>query len=172
MRKYGWPVVFVRDGAVLLLTGVLTIVAVDNTDFYGRYDQPPTSCSNASWQEILSFFLVLSLAVAFVEGLNWVGWRIKRNLVLRSDSGDPQTKRDALNGIDMFLPNGWIGLAWSLALLLTAYGLHGPSLCVPAAYRITPGRYIAGTLTLAYGLLVLTQSCFDFAWKFVASQPK
>jgi hypothetical protein len=53
---------------------VLTIVAADNSEFYGRYSEAPTSCSNASWQEILSFFLVLSLATAFVEGLNWVGF--------------------------------------------------------------------------------------------------
>jgi hypothetical protein len=158
MAIHSWPGVFVRDGAVLLLTGVLTFVAVDNSDFYGRYNQPPTSCSNASWQEILSFFLVLTLAIAFVEGLNWVGWLVKRSLALRSNSGVSRPELDPLYGIDMFLPKGWMGLAFGLALLLAAYELHGPSPCAPAAYSTTPGRYFAGALTLAYGLLVLTQA--------------
>jgi hypothetical protein len=172
MRNYGWPAIFVRDGAVLLLTGVLTFVAVDNTDFVGRYNQPPTHCSNASWQEILSFFLVLSLSIAFVEGLNWVGWLVKRNLVLRSDSVDSQTEIDPIYGIDMLLPKGWIGLSLCLGLLFTAYGLHGPSPCVPAAYNTTPGHYFAGALALAYGLLLLCQACLDLAWKFSTARSK
>jgi hypothetical protein len=172
MGKYGWPVVFVRDGSVLLLTGVLTILAVDNTDFYGRYNQPPTSCSNASWQEILPFFLVLSLAIAFVEGLNWVGWLVKRNLAMRSNSSVSQPQLDPFYGVDLLLPKGWMGLALGLALLLAVYRFHGPSLCVPAAYSTTPGRYFAGALTLAYGLLLLTQYCFDLRWKFIAARSK
>ncbi len=172
MRNYSWSGVFIRDGAVLILTSVLTFVAVDNSDFYGRYSQPPTSCSNASRQEILSFFLVLSLAIALVEGLNWVGWFVKRNLALRSNSGVSQPVLDPLYGVDMLLPKGWMGLVSGVALLLAAYGLHGPSPCVPAAYGTIPGRYFAGALTLAYGLLVLTQACLDFAWEFSRKQSK
>jgi hypothetical protein len=172
MRNYGWPAIFARDGTVLLFAAAFTFLATDNTRDSGFYVplQPP--CSNAGWHEVLSFFLVLSLSIALLEGLNWVGWLVKRNRVLRSDPIVSQTEIDPIYGIDMLLPRGWIGLALGLGLLLTAYGLHGPSPCVPAAYSTTPGRYIAGALALAYGLLLLTQTCFDLAWKFTSARSK
>ena len=172
MQNYGWPAVFVRDGAVLTVAGAFTFLATDNTrqsEFYIPL-QPP--CSNAGWKEILSFFLVLSLSIAFVEGVNWLGWRIKMNRAFRSESDVSWTEINSLSAIDMLLPNGWIGLALGIALLLTVYVLHGPSPCVSAALSTTPGRYLVGALSLAYGLLLLTQVCFALAWKFSAARAK
>jgi hypothetical protein len=172
MQNYGWPAVVVRDGAVLAFAGAFTFLATDNTrqsEFYIPL-QPP--CSNAGLKEILSFFLVLSLSIAFIEGLNWLGWRLKRIRLLRSDFVVSRTEITPLSCIDMLLPNGWIGLSLGIGSLFTAYVLHGPSPCVSVAYSTTPGRYVVGALALAYGLLLLTHICFDLAWKFNAARAK
>jgi len=108
--------------------------------------------------------------MAFVEGLNWVGWRVKRNLALRSNSVVSRPELDPLDGIDLFFPDGWSGLVLGVGLLFVAYRLHGPSPCVSATYS-TPGRYVGGALILAYGLLLLVQRCLDLAWKFGRARP-
>ncbi len=168
MRDYGWPRVFVRDGAVLFLAGAYILLATDNArDYPATYIplQPP--CSNAGWHEFLSFLLGLGLAIAFVECLNWVGWRLKRNLAKRSTSNMSPLEPNPLEGIDLLLPDGWLGLLLgTIFLWIAVYRLHGPNPCVPATYGSTPGGYLAGALTLAYALLALTQACFDLAWKF------
>jgi len=111
------------------------------------------------------------LAMAFVEGLNWFGWLVKRNLALRSNSVVSRPELDPLDGIDLFFPDAWSGLVLGVGLLFVAYRLHAPSPCASATYSSTPGRYVGGALILAYGLLLLVQACLDLAWKFGRARP-
>jgi len=91
---------------------------------------------------------MLSVAVALVESLNWVGWFINRDGGLRTESGQP--------GGDLFIPNGWAGPAFALGLLAVAYVLLRPNLCEPLRLATMSLRDFVGTLTLTYGLLILT----------------
>jgi hypothetical protein len=124
--------------------GVLMIFMV-----LGNEGTPPP-CPNLGWHFVASFFVVLSLAVALVESLNWVGWFITRGGGLRTELVQP--------GGDLFIPNGWAGPALTLGLLAVAYVLLRPNLCEPLRLATMSKRDYVGTLTLAYGLLILTQA--------------
>jgi hypothetical protein len=158
MLGYDWPRVLFRDGMVLVFVALLTLSTVGGFDS----DLPRPPCSYAGWREILPFFLVLSAAVALVEGLNWVTWLISRNLPMRGDSIRLQTQLDPTSGFDLLVPAGWIGVVMSFGLLFLTYRLHAPNPCRPPDFG-NPEVYLAGAFTLGYGLLILFETGFDVA---------
>jgi len=156
---YGWPRVLVRDGIVLFFVGVLTMTVTDTPDD----GLAPPPCGNSDWQQILSFFLALSVAIVIAEGLNWLAWSVSRYMRRKSDSSFPQTDRDMVAGVDLLFPLGWGGAVLGAGLLFLSHMLYGPSPCKPAKLDI---RYLAAAFTLGYGLLVVTAVGLDIALKY------
>jgi hypothetical protein len=154
---YGWVRVFIRDGIILFFAGIFTMTVADVPDA----SPPSPPFCEADWRQILSFFLVLSAAIAIVEALNSLAWSVSRRR--KTDSMFPQTDRETTTGIDPLVPVGWAGAALGLGLLFLTYLLHGPSPCKPA---ILDSRYLAGAFTLGYGLVALTTAGLDIAWQY------
>jgi len=98
----------------------------------------------------------------FVESLNWVGWFITRDRALPTELEQP--------GGDLFIPSGWAGPALALGLLAVAYILRRPNLCEPLHFATVSLPDFLGTLSLAYGLLILTQAYHGLSLK--GSPPK
>jgi hypothetical protein len=119
-------------GAVLIIFMVL-----------GNEATPPqlAPCPNFNWHLVASFFVVLSLAIAIVESMNWVGWFITRHPVKPTEIGKP--------GGDLLVPNGWTGPGLAVALLAVAYVLRRPNLCEPLHFHTIALGDFAGTLSLA-----------------------
>ena len=145
MPRYEWRLVRTRY-AIAMLSGLLfNTFIVWGTDSTARHFAP---CPNFDWHSVASFFVVLSLDIALIESLNWVGWLIMRDGGLRTELEQ--------SGGNLFIPNGWAGPALALGLLAVAYALRRPNLCEPLRLSaISLGDFV-GTLTLAYGLLILT----------------
>jgi hypothetical protein len=159
MVGYGWSRILFRDAMVLLAVALFTFTAVDG----GDSPLPPPACSNAGWQEIVPFFLVLSAAIALIEGLNWLSWFMSRNLPIRGVFIRSQTQPEPTTGVDLLVPDGWIGAVLGFGLLFLTYRLHGPSPCKPNLGN--PRVYLAGAFTLGYGLLVLAEVGLNVAWR-------
>jgi hypothetical protein len=145
MPKYEWRLVRTRY-VIAMLSGVLLITLI----YLGPEgtQQRLAPCPNIDWHFFTSFFIVLSLAIAVVESLNWGGWFITRDGGLRTELGQP--------GGELFIPNGWAGPALALGLLAVTYVLRRPTLCEPLRLTTMSLRDFVATLTLAYGLLILT----------------
>jgi len=123
--------------------------------FLGDGYLPPrlAPCPGTSWQDVASFFIVISIGMTFIEGLNWAAWWITCDLRERSNSeGDTETLRG-----DLVIPGGWIGLAFGLILLIVPYVLHDPSQCEQFYSGKVSVRYFVGALMLSYGALLVGQ---------------
>jgi hypothetical protein len=145
MLQYEWRLVRTRY-VIAMLSGELFITfMVWGAEGTARHFAP---CPNFDWHSVASFFVVLSLAIALIESLNWVGWFITRDEGLRTELEQ--------SGGDLFIPNGWAGPALALGLLAVAYVLRRPNPCEPLRLATMSLRDFVGTLTLAYGLLILT----------------
>jgi hypothetical protein len=107
-------------------------------------------CPSLDWQDVTSFLVALSFAIAFVESLNWVGWLITRDQALTADSERP--------GGNLLIPSGWAGPGLAVGLIAVAYVLRRSNLCEPLHFATISLRDFVGTLSLAYGLLILTQA--------------
>ncbi len=145
MPKYKWQLVRTRYAIAMLSSALLITFMVLG---YEGTPRELALCPNFDWHSVASFFVMLSVAVALVESLNWVGWFINRDGGLRTELGQP--------GGDLFIPNGWAGPAFALGLLAVAYVLLRPNLCEPLRLATMSLRDFVGTLTLTYGLLILT----------------
>jgi hypothetical protein len=161
MSKYEWRRVRSRDSyAMILGIGLITLAVI------GAPDTPPlfAPCPNADWRTVTSFFVVLALAFGFVEGLNWVGWLITQNLARPASFEVPRSESERHFG-DLLIPRGWTGLGLGIGLLVVAYAMHGPSPCQTFHFANVSFRDVAGALTLAYGLLVISQTGRNIDWK-------
>ena len=126
--------------------------------FFGYDYLPPAlaPCPSPAWQNAVSFFMTLCLGVALVEGLNWVGWLITRNLARPAGFEFSKSEPDPSRR-DLFIPGGWTGLALGVVLLITPYALHDPSQCEPLRFGTISFRFVLGALMIAYGLLLVGQ---------------
>jgi hypothetical protein len=135
---------------------------------YGHPNEgvPPglAPCPDLDWRFVLSSLVVLSLAVAIVETLNWVGWLITRDRAL-------PIELEQLGG-GLFIPSGWVGPALALGLLVVAYGLRRPNLCEPLDFTAMTLRDFVSTLTLAYGLLIICEAIFGVNRKGSQQKPE
>lgn len=141
--------------------------------FFG-YDYVPRAlapCPNPAWQDIASFFIVLSLGVALVEGLNLVGWLVTHDSARLANFEVPRSKSEPSNG-DLLIPRGWTGLVLGLVLLITPYVLHAPSQCEPLESGRISFRFFLGTLMLAYGLLLVGQLFQEISAKASLQKPQ
>jgi hypothetical protein len=126
--------------------------------FFG-YDYLPRAlapCPNATWQNVVAFFMTLCFGVAVVEGLNWVGLLIARKLARPADFELPKSEPEP-SRYDLLIPGGWTGLALSVVLLTTPYVMHDPSQCEPFRLGAISFRFVLGALMIAYGLLLVGQ---------------
>jgi hypothetical protein len=131
-----------------MLLGVLLITFI----VLGNDATPPrlAPCPSLDWQDVTSFLVALSLAIAFVESLNWLRWLITRDRVLPAESDQPSG--------DLLIPSGWAGPGLTLGLIAMAYVLRRPNLCEPLHFATMSLRDFVGTLSLAFGLLILAQA--------------
>jgi hypothetical protein len=147
-----------------MLWGVFLISFIIYGDMYMGTPPRLAPCPNPDWHLVASFLVVLSLAVALVESLNWVGWFITRDSALPTELKQP--------GGDLLVPNGWTGPALAIGLLAVAYVLRRPNLCEPLQFGTMSLREFVGTLSLAYGLLILTQSYHGLNLKSSSPKPE
>jgi hypothetical protein len=134
-----------------MLCGVVLI----NFIVYGHPNEgaPPLSpCPNLDWRFVVSSLVVLSLAIAIVETLNWVGWFITRDQAL-------PIELEQLGG-GLFIPSGWFGPVFVFGLLVVAYVLRRPNLCEPLDFTVMTWRDLVSTLTLAYAFLIMSEAIF------------
>lgn len=151
MLGHDWRRIRNRDGYALGLGVLLTTYT-----FFG-YDYLPWAlapCPNPAWQDVASFFIVLSLGVALVEGLNWVGWLITRDSSRPANFEVPRSESEPSRR-DLLIPRGWTGLALGLILLIIPYVLHDPGQCAPVRLGRISFPYFVGAFMLAYGLLLV-----------------
>src|ERR1700686_5192929 len=76
MLGHDWRWIRNRDGYALGFGILLTIFTFFGYDYLPRALAP---CPNPAWQDVASFFIALSLGVALVEGLNFLGWLVTRD---------------------------------------------------------------------------------------------
>ena len=147
MREYGWRLVWRRDTLAVILAACVIGFMV-----YGSNEAPDPHrgpCLDSDWHFVASFFVVVSLAVALLEFVNWAGWLITRDRTLPSESETP--------GALLFIPGGWGGPVLALGLLVVAYALRRPNLCESFHIATMSLRDFTGVLSLSYGLLIMAQ---------------
>jgi hypothetical protein len=133
---------------------LLTLFTYGPSDYLPPGLQP---CPNSAWQDIVSFFIALSCGVALIEGLNWLLTRkITRPAYLKAT----QTELEPFPN-DLLIPRGWTGLTLGLVLLIVPYVMHSPEQCKLWQLGRISSRYVAGTLFLAYGLVLVGQVVLD-----------
>ncbi len=133
-QKFDWKRALFRYCFVLGLVLVLTIsVAVGAGE---GIPDPSGPCFNPGLLETSSFLLVLPVAMAIVEGVNWAAWAFGRR-------------------VDLLFPTGRIGTAWGLGLLFLWFELRGPTPCRVPDNGFLGGEYLIGALLLGWGLLAL-----------------
>jgi hypothetical protein len=123
---------------------------------------PTIDLHNIDWHFVASFFVVMFLAIALVESLNWVGWLITRD---QAQAAEPERP-----GGDLLIPSGWAGPGLAFGLLVVSYVMRRPNLCEPFRLATMSVRDFVGILALAYGLLILTQAYHGLNLK--GSHPK
>jgi hypothetical protein len=152
MPKYEWRRVRSRD-TLAMLWGVflITFIVLGNDATPPQLAPCPTIDShNIDWHLVGSFFVVMFLGIAFVESLNWIGWLIKQHQAIAAESERPSG--------DLLIPNGWAGPGLAFGLLFVSYIMRRPNLCEPLRFATMSLRDFVGILSLAYGLLILTQA--------------
>jgi hypothetical protein len=159
MREYEWKLVRSRDALAMLLGIFLIAFIVIGNDEFLPWLAP---CPGLDWHFFASSVVVLFLAVTIVEALNWLGWLIARARAIPPELGLP--------GVVLLAPGGWAGLGLAFGLVAVAYALRRSKLCETFHLDTMSLSDFAEIFSLAYGLLILTQSYFGL--RFRSSSPK
>jgi hypothetical protein len=168
MLGHDWRLIRNRDAYALGLGVLLTMFTYSGSDY-----TPPAlaPCSNAGWQNEASFFIALCLGVALVEGVNWVGGLITRDMARSANFEVPRSESE-ISGSDLLIPAGWTGLTLGLVLLIMPYIMFDPNQCEPLRFGRLSVRYVVGALAVAYGLLLMGQVFQSINSKGFSPKPK